>query len=205
MRREGHGREGEGIDPPAPLARIGERAGKSPTAGSDGGAGEHAVDELAVGWWKLASGPPKEREPHRVTGVLGVGGASREPSDSAKLVPVDGSTAARAYRSSRLIVSNALLSLPPGRPIVRRLEGEGACPTIPPFAPFPHRPTWRISYMRASARARAHAPTPFPLPPFANRGGSPIVVVLTGPRASPSRVYIAAGASFLSCVSTPGD
>lgn len=156
------------------------------------------LTSLAVGWWKLASGPPKEREPHRVTGVLGIG-ASRGPSDSAKLVPVDGSTAARAYRSSRLIVSNALLSLPPGRPIVRRLEGEGACPTIlPSLPPSPSR-----SESRTCARARAHLPLPSSL--SSNRGGPPIVVVLTGPRVSPSRIYFAAGVSFLSRISSPGD
>lgn len=116
-------------------------------------------------------------------------GASRGPSDSAKLVPVDGSTAARAYRSSCLIVSNALLSLPPGRPIVRRLEGEGACPTIPLHFPLPHP----ASLVRACARARARAPTPFPL-----RQPTSWFSYCCGldrpARASPSRVYnIAAG------------
>lgn len=56
MRREEYGRGTSGIDPPSLLARIGESGEESDDGG--GGGGEHAVDELAVGWWKLASGPP---------------------------------------------------------------------------------------------------------------------------------------------------
>lgn len=73
----------------------------------------------------------------------------------ARGAPVDGSTAARAYRSSRPIFSNALLSLPPGSTYRCRLEGEGACPTVPP-SPFPGRLSCAPrSHARARARARA--------------------------------------------------
>lgn len=193
IRRERYGRGTREIDPPSLLARIGER----------GRVRRRRWRRRACSWraggWVVEAGVGAAEGEGTSPGDGRVGGEQgakrfRKARASRRQHCGPGVSQFASDRQQRAFVSTAWSTYRPSSRGWRCLPDD--TPSFPPCTP-PRVPC-------ACARALVRAPTPFPFP-FRQLSGSPIVMVLTGPRASPSRVYIAAGTSFLSRVSTPGD